>query len=504
MVNLSQEVQIDLRDLDLQTILFYLTIVVDSSNQVATGKSERTHLDNALDIIGKPIALQSYEHHPQVAGYNSIDQVPVYELPPISPRAEALQLSGMSTEQCAVTTRTPSPSDAKNSPQCDAENVAFPPQPSSGPSMVKLEMNALTWSLFALRNQADTLHAVLEAIMDIGVTSQARDRTGLCAYDHARILKLDQVTIDKLYPFTHTGFNTRNHLIDSIQSNDSSQVIRYLRAKGAPLDLDQDKLSPIALAIHIQCDIMLPVLLEHGFSPFAVYRHGTQHYPSMAGAIAQVSLLRCSDSVWLSFDDWIKTHTCTMIENPSVQQRIQCALEIVRGQSGKPYEANAVNCHDALILSILYDRDSCFRIIRQRASSGPRWSPEDPDISVWPMYAAIRAGRVQIVDMMMGYLLQNHYEAQHRGAQRGCSHYLAAWWPFPCSCDEGVHSLFRNATGPFVSIYSSLEKYLDCLQTTRLCPNCEPLRSQYRAIKDLWTVRRNDASFARAEKPHSG
>lgn len=342
-------------------------------------------------------------------------------------------------------------------------------QPES-PSLT-VEISPLTWTLFAIpADDADTRLAVLEVLINRGASRVLKDASGLSAYDHARILKLDQNTIDKLYPFTHNRFSHPNYLIDMIRTGDLDQALHCLELKAPTLNLDTESLSPIALALQIPRTIsLIPVLLNYGFSPFAVNTYGTDS--TRLHSMAYVTTLPDADVICVLFRDWVSEHHGQDVSDMEILPCIGLGLDLIRRTSGNSYFKAGTLLDDALLLSIMLDKEACVRHCLQR--TGPfSWA----DLCRWPMYAAIRAGHIHYVEMLLERI-DERWMARHDLLPWIKEGFLLLHWPLPCACSHEVHSIESRY----------LDDYLQALLEAPLCSSCELLRAQYSKVEEKFS-----------------
>ena len=331
-------------------------------------------------------------------------------------------------------------------------------------SSISIKMPALSLTLFVpYLYGTEPCYTLLHVLIDAGARLHATDSTGLSAYDHARILKLDQSIIDRLYPFTDVRSSTPDNFINAIRSHDTVHAYRYLEEKVTPLDLDARDMSPIALALYL-CPSMIPKLLESGFSPFAVYKDGSERYHSLAYAVAIQHEASSPSLLVTYFRNWVHTTDSSYLVDIDLLDCVQIGLDIVRRASGKSYAATHSPGDDALAFSVLLGHERSGRACLGQGSLVPGSFD-------WPMYAAIRTGQVRFVEMLLEHVDATLLEP-FGGTFWKDDHFLASWWPYPCACSADVHTIFSR----------TICEYISDLQCKDLCPPCKTLRPKYRKI----------------------
>jgi hypothetical protein len=333
-------------------------------------------------------------------------------------------------------------------------------------------MTALTWTLFALRcHSIGTRCTILDVLIDAGANRQARDPTGLCAYDHARILKLDPETIERLNPFINARANGSSGLLDAIRNCNSDAAVKCLDQKVWPDVLDQMHQSPLALAIHKCVPEVLAKLVEVGFSPFASYASESSYVPSMACAFLRAGIdiggfETTGRALELTFKAWINSRS-SVVPSWTVIQWTRKALDLQCKAAACSDDMTSCPWGDTLVISALLDTPNCLRLcLRKPTILGT--TPVDG--AAWALYAAIRRGNVTMMEIVIGHGSNVIRTVIARPLDQ--RHFLASWWPWPCACDDTVHSLGSR----------SLLDYVQDLEMVSLCPSCEKLRHHYMTI----------------------
>jgi hypothetical protein len=132
------------------------------------------------------------------------------------------------------------------------------------------------------KNDFGVMYRILDALLVMGADRHRRDQSGLSAYDHARILKLDAGVVDMLNPFVDNRSDAAYLVLEAIRKGKHAGAAVCLTKTIPAHKLDEADQSPLALAIHFENAAIIPDLLEVGFSPFGGYVTDEAYYPSMA------------------------------------------------------------------------------------------------------------------------------------------------------------------------------------------------------------------------------
>ena len=300
---------------------------------------------------------------------------------------------------------------------------------------VRLSVTPLTWSLFVWqKDQSCKYLAVFDALLCAGANRSTRDGNGLCAFDHARILRFDESVISKLDPFR---LNPRI-LLHAIQIKDHKSVSRLLESVYTPNEFDDNDQSPIALAIHLDWLLVLTELLDAGFSPFAVYVNHNSCYQSLAFSLFQADLDATlhipKEELVDHYMTWIRSKRS--LDNNGVQaicELIKQGLDVVCSSGTAQMYGS-----DALVLSALLDEYKngrvCFRYSLSLNVSQV--------FCAWALYSAIRCGHVKYVAMLSDEAkaleLIDFFECGVKSLD--CRYALQQWWPWPCQCSVDIHT----------------------------------------------------------------
>ena len=442
-IHVSKTVSINLQDLEPQIALFYSTMTGGKSSSQVAEKKRKTERRK------KPVFPKvTWLYDPKSTSSAPLESDP--DPSPVVPPSilEPPRLTNRPTEQTE-------------------ENQLLTTLQS-----VSIEMTPLTWLLFTLRkDEWQTRYEILETLLYAGANIHARDATGLCAYDHARILKLDEDTIDKLNPFKDVQQGGSSGLLDAIRMRNSSVAAYRLQRYAAPLMFDENNLSPLALATHVKCPEIIPKLLEVGFSPFAVYNMDTAYYPSLAFAcISGLAPATLSANLLM----WIRSKERVVGTNE--REWVSQALDIECRAVKLSRDNWAYAWGDILVLSVLLNKRRCVHLCMEQSIT--TLVRKVHSVS-WAMYAAIRCGNVSLVDLLLSNPLRM------AASDLDKRHPLSSWWPWPCTCEKDVHSVESG----------SLLDYAKSLCTSALCPLCKDHRREYQAIALRLQQRRNKTAL---------
>ena len=443
-IHVSKTVSINLQDLEPQIALFYSTMTGGKSSSQVIEKKRKSERRK------KPV-------FPEVTWLYDPKSTPSAPLESDTGPSPLVPPSVL--EPPRLTTR-PTEQTEENQLLTTLQNVS-------------IEMTPLTWLLFTLRKDKwQTRYDILDTLLYAGANIHARDPTGLCAYDHARILKLDEDTIDKLNPFKDVQRGGSSGLLNAIRMRNSSVAAYCLQRYTAPLMLDNNNLSPLALAIHVKCPEIIPKLLEVGFSPFAGYKMDTAYYPSLAFAcISGLAPATLSSDLLV----WIRARERVVGTNK--REWVSQALDI-ECRTAKPSRGKwSYAWGDVLVLSVLLNKRRCVNLCMEQSIS--ILAREVHSVS-WALYAAIRCGNVSLVDLLLCRPLRlpaSDLDKQHP---------LSSWWPWPCTCAKDIHSIESR----------SLLDYAESVGFSALCPLCKGHRKQYQAISRRLQQRNETISFS--------
>lgn len=332
------------------------------------------------------------------------------------------------------------------------QSVAF-----RDPKNINIEMTALTWALFALRlHDSETRCAVLDVLIDAGADRQARDRTGLCAYDHARILGLDNETTGRLNPFVHVHAGVSFGILDAIRKHQPQAALSLLSAPTRANVLDKMNQSPIALAIHEGLPGVLGFFLRAGFSPFAGYISATDYHPSIAVAhLMGSNVSNDVDDVYQQvkerFEEWVNSSASSA---PSLQIDQEWTIEALNIQrnaaEGSEATVKAAVWGDFCVLAALLDQTELVRTCLERPAT---LTGLPADSLAWSLYAAIRCGNPDLVNLLMRH---DRWMMSRSLDQR---HFLSSWWPWPCTCEGSVHYLGSRTLFEYAKSLKRVQSY---------------------------------------------
>jgi hypothetical protein len=335
------------------------------------------------------------------------------------------------------------------------------PAAASANSFV-VDSTPLTRFVFAFENgDFGVMSEMLDALLDMGADRHIRDQCGLSAYDHARILKLDAVIVDKLNPFIDNRGDAEYALLEAVQKGKNVIAAKFLTKQLGAHTIDGADRSPLALAVHAGNATIVPALLNAGFSPFAVYVTEEALYPSMACAIFSGSDL-CTNLVPI-FRAYFSAEPDSRDKGKTVPDMICLALETVDKRHYR---------YDSLVLGVLLDMEQCVRICLVGKKEMPRGQVDKLDRILWAMYAAIRCGYLNIVGAILGEQRASGMEHYFRRSHLDQRHFLAQWWPYPCWCPQHVHVLGDRTLG----------EYSKDLELAPLCSSCKKKLPQYRKL----------------------
>ena len=483
-INASREVSITLHDLEPQIALFYSTLVSGRKNMQAREKSkyEEAMKSNSTDVPWPYDPLSSTSGSktelPGSGVFTEQDQFPsdsgsdVMEMPSFS------NLDILSMELTSVRNKDPAKPDLDSNrratPSCHTVepvehhtvNFKSPDKPHEG-KIVNIEMTTLTWTLFAWqKHDLVTMKLILDFLIRSGADRKTRDHTGLCAYDHARILKLGPNIIDELNPFTR--FTSEYGLLDAIRKGYYSAVTTSLRNKALlPRILDEMDQSPLALAIRHQRYALIPKLLEAGFSPFAGFVEDDGYDPSMAYSAISGRLGEFSERI---LRDWLRSKDKTLPAALSIENTVEVALQVTSGTSVTKTPCEPFLRGDVLVFGVLFnDMDT----VRACLGDIPALHRVPMNNIAWSMYAAIRGGHLDIVQKII--MCRSAWATECMASRLDERHFLARWWPYPCACPDDVHNLGSRSLGD----------YATALSLGPLCHMCATKRSNYRQISDI-------------------
>ena len=479
-INASREVSITLHDLEPQIALFYSTLVSGRTNMQAREKSkyEEATKSNSTDVPWPydPLSSPSGSKTELLGSgvFTEQDQFPsdsgsdVMEMPSFS------NLDILSMELTSVRNKDPAKPDLDSNRRATSSrrtvepiehhtvDLKWPDKPHEG-NIVNIEMTALTWTLFAWqKHDLLTMALILDFLVRSGADRKARDQTGLCAYDHARILKLGRDIIDDLNPFT-----SESGLLDAIRKGYYSDATTSLQNKAfAPKILDEMDQSPLALAIRLERYALIPKLLVAGFSPFAGFIEDDGYHPCMAYSAINGLLGEFSEP---RLRDWLRSKDKTLPAALSIENTVEVALQVTSGTSVTKTPCEPFLRGDVLVFGVLFnDMDT----VRACLGAIPPLHRVPINTIAWSMYAAIRRGSLDIVRTIIKY--RSAWPTECMASQLDERHFLARWWLYPCRCPDGVHALSSR----------SLFDYTISLDSAPLCSSCKRLRPAYQRILD--------------------
>ena len=481
-INASREVSITLHDLEPQIALFYSTLVSGRKNMQAREKSkyEEAMKSNSTDVPWPYDPLSSPSGSktelPGSGVFTEQDQFPsdsgsdVMEMPSFS------NLDILSMELTSVRNKDPAKPDLDSNrratPSCHTVepvehhtvNFKSPDKPHED-KIVNIDMTTLTWTLFAWqKHDLVTMKFILDFLIRSGADRKTRDQTGLCAYDHARILKLGQNIIDELNPFT--GSTSESGLLHAIQTRHYSAATTSLQNKAfAPKILDEMDQSPLALAIRLKTYVLIPKLLEAGFSPFAGFIQDDGYYPSLVFSAIRGLLGGFSEP---RLREWVLSKGRSPGLN--IENTVRIALRVTIENSANRTHREPFLRGDVLVFGVLSnDMDTVLACL----GDIPALHRVPMNNIAWSMYAAIRGGHLDIVQKII--MCRSAWATECMASRLDERHFLARWWPYPCACPDDVHNLGSRSLGD----------YATALSLGLLCHMCATKRSNYRQISDI-------------------
>lgn len=308
---------------------------------------------------------------------------------------------------------------------------------------IEIMIPRLSWALFTTQqDDSGSRAAILDLLLQAGAHCEARDGYGLCAYDHARILKLDQDTIRKLYPFpSYDGPpGGGNGLLDASRNVDIEGTMKYLdRLQSShENELNESRYSPIALAVHSGILSAIPKMLAKGFSPFLPYIAGEEYYKPMACYMSseahselQAELSRSLRKQMARLNDFDGALTMPLPALLSRALEVDCCS--LRRQTLPALGLTYVHTETPpIVFSALLQNEGCVCACLSYLDYSP--IPLDAQADVGrAVYAAIRAGHLDMVSMLSR-------KGRIMGSMGGY-HPVISWWPWPCTCEDPVRCM---------------------------------------------------------------
>ena len=472
-VNNTGVVTISLDELEPQTALFYSTMAASTSETESTNRVKNAKYPQ-YDAIIEQLDETRQDRTAEIVNVQALETQSISAAFPDvvsnvrSPDTEQASVPNQSNASLGWHRRARStPGTYGERMTSGSATAAF----TGVPQAINIEMTALTWSLFTLRCRAsDVRLAVLDVLIDAGANRQVRDRTGLCAYDHARILGLDYSTVEILNPFAHAPAGVSFGLLDAIRKQKPDLVLSWLPATRSNA-LDKMDQSPLALAAHELVFGVLGKLFKAGFSPFAGYVSETDYYPSIAAAYLTVCDRGLLDDfhyeLIASFEDWARDKSGKISPD---QSWLHIALDIQnRAVEGSDSTVKDTSWGDFLVLCALMGQTDRIRTCLERPWTLARLPA---DSLAWSLYAAIRCGNVDLI-----LLLGRHCAMSTMFRPLDQRHFLAYWWPWPCCCVRAIHHLGSRTLFEYVESLGHAPVYPSC-------DWCDERAPQYQAIAD--------------------